>query len=259
MTEILQCFLKSLSKSQVPNQALQSSIAMILKQTPNNGLDMLFIKRSTSFKDKHSGQIAFPGGKLEKNEKSLDGAIRESFEEIGIDLEKCEYLGHNGLTLAYQGGLRVNSMMLTSHVFFTRTDPFLRLNPGEISSYRWVDFSVFTQNLAKYVKGKRNSATDPSFKTLCNPGGFISGEFPGVLLPKSSYCSSPDYSEFHLWGASYRKLRELVSLLPPSLLKTHAKDWVFYDLDWPHKLLTPYITFLDTYFPEKLSTTHFIL
>ena len=43
---------------------------------------------------KHSGQISFPGGKFEDDDKSLDTtALREAFEEIGLSSFNVSLLG----------------------------------------------------------------------------------------------------------------------------------------------------------------------
>lgn len=63
-------------------------------QTTSGKLQILFIKRALQQKDIHSGQIAFPGGKLDPGESSKQAAIRETFEEVGLDLtKKFIYLG----------------------------------------------------------------------------------------------------------------------------------------------------------------------
>ncbi len=42
----------------------------------------------------HSGQIAFPGGKAEKEDISLENtALRETFEEVGIQPQQIEIIG----------------------------------------------------------------------------------------------------------------------------------------------------------------------
>lgn len=42
----------------------------------------------------HSGQVAFPGGRMEESDANqIETAIRESFEEIGIEQHKVEVLG----------------------------------------------------------------------------------------------------------------------------------------------------------------------
>jgi 8-oxo-dGTP pyrophosphatase MutT (NUDIX family) len=53
---------------------------------------LLLTQRAADLRD-HSGQIAFPGGKIEPGESPLDAALREAEEEIGLKREKIEILG----------------------------------------------------------------------------------------------------------------------------------------------------------------------
>ena len=41
----------------------------------------------------HPGQIALPGGAMEKNETLMNTALREAFEEVGINPEDVEIIG----------------------------------------------------------------------------------------------------------------------------------------------------------------------
>lgn len=42
----------------------------------------------------HSGQVSFPGGKVENSDKTLiDTALREANEEIGIDIDSINVIG----------------------------------------------------------------------------------------------------------------------------------------------------------------------
>lgn len=41
-------------------------------------VQVLFIKRSENPRDRHSGQVALPGGKMEANETPLQAAVRET-------------------------------------------------------------------------------------------------------------------------------------------------------------------------------------
>ncbi len=62
---------------------------------PKNGkLYLPLIERVVAKKDKHSGQMSFPGGKLELTDKTKqDGALREAKEEIGINREDVKIIG----------------------------------------------------------------------------------------------------------------------------------------------------------------------
>jgi 8-oxo-dGTP pyrophosphatase MutT (NUDIX family) len=53
---------------------------------------VLLTRRAAALRD-HSGQIAFPGGKIDPGESPLDAALREAHEEIGLARETIEILG----------------------------------------------------------------------------------------------------------------------------------------------------------------------
>ena len=55
---------------------------------------LLFIKRTHHPEDRHSGQIAFPGGRADQADRTLiNTALREAEEEIGIKPADIEILG----------------------------------------------------------------------------------------------------------------------------------------------------------------------
>src|SRR5213079_3564141 len=57
-------------------------------------LETLFIHRAVRAGDTWSGQIAFPGGRREPTDPDLlTTAIRETLEEVGVDLSGAERLG----------------------------------------------------------------------------------------------------------------------------------------------------------------------
>ena len=72
-----------------------SSVLMILKEIDHQ-LGIYFIKRAEFPDDKFSGHVAFPGGKrIEGDFTPLDTAVRETFEEIGVDIiNNGEILGN---------------------------------------------------------------------------------------------------------------------------------------------------------------------
>jgi len=60
------------------------------------GLTVIFTRRAAHLRD-HSGQVSFPGGRAAAGDPSPEAtALRESREEIGLDLARVELLGRLG-------------------------------------------------------------------------------------------------------------------------------------------------------------------
>lgn len=110
-------------------------------------VEILLVKRANSARDKYSGNVAFPGGKFEKEDlNDFQTAIRETQEEIGLNL--CEdapivsrYLGPNtrfDITLDFR-------YLVTSHLFvifdfFKESERFLVISKKELSDIFFVPF-----------------------------------------------------------------------------------------------------------------------
>lgn len=59
----------------------------------DNGLHVLFTRRARHLKH-HPGQVSFPGGKYELSDTDLAAtALRETYEEVGINHEKVRIFG----------------------------------------------------------------------------------------------------------------------------------------------------------------------
>ncbi len=66
-------------------------IPLLLKE---DGLWVLLTQRTNHLRD-HAGQISFPGGRMDAQDSSpYDTALRESQEEIGLDPDRVEIIGH---------------------------------------------------------------------------------------------------------------------------------------------------------------------
>lgn len=67
----------------------EAAVALVLRTTPAGVIELLFIKRATRDDDPWSGQIALPGGRYDPDDESLEAtAVRETFEEVSIDLRR---------------------------------------------------------------------------------------------------------------------------------------------------------------------------
>jgi len=79
---------KNTSRLETDERSVLASVMLLLKPDSER-LDMLFIKRPDNPGDRFSGQMAFPGGKMHVDDADLlETAIRETREEVGIDLMK---------------------------------------------------------------------------------------------------------------------------------------------------------------------------
>lgn len=88
---------------------------------------ILFTVRAENLK-KHGGQISFPGGRLEPGENALDGALRETEEEIGIPPSDLEI---TGILDRFQS---ISDYLVHVYVAMWRQSGPLRINRDEIQN-----------------------------------------------------------------------------------------------------------------------------
>jgi len=71
--------------------AKKASVLILLFPYSNN--IHFFLTQRTLSVEHHKGQISLPGGTCEKNEKTINTALRETEEEIGVDKNEVEIIG----------------------------------------------------------------------------------------------------------------------------------------------------------------------
>jgi 8-oxo-dGTP pyrophosphatase MutT (NUDIX family) len=88
---------------------------------------VIFTQRTSSLR-KHSGQIAFPGGKLDADETPEFAALREAEEEIGLARHFVDVIGHLP-SIPVLSGFRITPVLATVRPGFA-----LVPNPDEVES-----------------------------------------------------------------------------------------------------------------------------
>lgn len=78
----------------------------------------------------HPGQWALPGGRVDPGESPLRGALRETAEEVGLDLDETALLGRLDDYPTRSGYL------ISPFVFWAGPAPDLVLNPAEVA-FAW--------------------------------------------------------------------------------------------------------------------------
>ena len=84
--------IESMEQLELQNKNPKIAAVMMLFYPKNGNSHLVLIVRN-SYEGVHSAQIAFPGGKFETEDETLDcTALRETFEEIGIHPDQIEIL-----------------------------------------------------------------------------------------------------------------------------------------------------------------------
>ena len=107
-------------------KTIKHSSVLLLLFIENNDLHAVLTKRPEHMKH-HAGQIALPGGRIEKDETALETALRETWEEIGISPEQIEILG--SLSELY---VQVSRFQIHPFVGWLHKKPEFKINKNEV-------------------------------------------------------------------------------------------------------------------------------
>lgn len=166
---------------EAPEQTRCAAVSILLNQVPR-GVELLLIRRSIRASDPWSGHMALPGGHREPGDATLlDTAIRETREEVGIDLSKdAALLG----TLDDVAPVAPIPILVRPFVFALERVPPLSTSP-EVDEVIWA-------NLADFARGTSGTEYE-----LLSGGQRL--RFPGYRV-----------GSHVVWGLTYRVLGTLL-------------------------------------------------
>ena len=180
--------LRDYRPTEIPfEQGMIAAAVAVMLHDGDEGLETLFIHRAVRVGDTWSGQIAFPGGRREPTDPDLlSTAIRETLEEIGVDLSHAERLGV--LDDLYPRTPVLPPVVVRPFVFALTARPKIVVSP-EVQDAFWVSFRVLQ------APGTRSEII------VDHPG------IPRRVLPAYAL------GNWTIWGMSERILTPLISLV----------------------------------------------
>lgn len=161
----------------------KESAVMIILFYQNNQLQVTLTRRNRNLRH-HPGQISFPGGQYEKEDLNLEQtAIRETWEEVGINIDNTTILGK--LSTVY---VSVSNFNITPYICFLGQPPAFKFDTNEVE-----EIIIFPLN-------KFYNASNHAKATIKTNTGII--EVPCYKI-----------NDCVIWGATSMILAELEVLL----------------------------------------------
>ncbi|HTZ81165.1 MAG TPA: CoA pyrophosphatase [Stellaceae bacterium] len=139
-------------------------------------LTVLLTQRTAHLND-HAGQVAFPGGRIEKSDRDpIHAALRETDEEVGVPADYVEVIGRLDTYITGTG------YEITPVVGLVRAPYPMRPDPDEVADVFEVPLSFILdprnhERHSREVKGRVRS-----FYVLPYPGRYIWGATAGMLV-----------------------------------------------------------------------------
>ena len=171
----------------------RAAVAMLLRDNDGDA-EILLIKRAEHDEDPWSGDLGFPGGRIEESDPTPRAAAeRETWEEVGLQLTEDNYFGQSdSLTGAYL------SVHVSCFVYQVAMDAEFKLN-GEVVELFWIPFKILlesqrNQQLTFFYRGRNR-------------------KHPVIKLD--------EWSSRPLWGITYRLIDSFLGLFDMSF--THPE------------------------------------
>lgn len=163
-----------------PPDGKQAAVALVLAGEADH-LHVCLIRRAVYERDRWSGHMALPGGRVDAADASARAAaIRETWEEVGLRLGHAPYLGSLKTRPVSSAG-KPTGISLSSFVFYLgETLEPLKLS-DEVAEAFWVPL--------QHLLDPRNAAHKPIVRE-------------GVALLSPAVL----YQGHHIWGLTYRLL-----------------------------------------------------
>ena len=171
-----------------------ASAAVLVALFEHDGETRVVLTRRAAHLRTHTGEVSFPGGRLDGDESPEVGARREATEEVGLDPDAVELVGRLTSLATFSSGTTI-----TPVVGVLRTEPRLVANPHEVEHA----FHVSLAELAADGVFREERWVVPG-RPMPVLGAGEDGSFPVWFF---------ELPEDTVWGATARVLVELLRLV----------------------------------------------
>ena len=171
-----------------PNTTRDAAVLLTLFEKKPDDWHIIFIRRGSSHnRDKHAGQISFPGGKAESSDPDLMyTALREAEEEVAIDLSGVDVLG--SLSPLY---ITVSKFLVHPYLAYSWKPPQLTPQESEVEEILEIPLALFLEDISRQETRIRLSE--------------------GIVL---NHVPSFQVNGHSIWGATAMILNEFLDILP---------------------------------------------
>lgn len=165
-----------------------------------DGLHVLFELRSPKL-DAQPGEVCFPGGAMENGETPLQGAVRETIEELGIQREDIRVINKLD-TLASHGNLSIYC-----YLGLITTENF-KINADEVAEVFMVPLQFFVENEPEieWVDIVQVPPDDFPYEKVNSPKAY---EWRTGRVDVPIYM----YGKYPIWGLTARMVHNFVEIL----------------------------------------------
>jgi 8-oxo-dGTP pyrophosphatase MutT (NUDIX family) len=180
-----------------PATQRRAAVAVILRPSGPD-TEVLLIRRAERPGDPWSGHMAFPGGHHEPCDKDLrETAVRETFEEVGLNLHEHEYLGQLDEVAAMARG-RAVGMTIAPYVFALTDAPHVLRPNHEVAELLWA-------SLGRMFRGEADAIKEINY-------GGETRQLPAFRVDDQL-----------VWGMTHGMLRSLFSLLSEQIVEAESR------------------------------------
>jgi 8-oxo-dGTP pyrophosphatase MutT (NUDIX family) len=169
-----------------PGSELKAAAVLVPLIRRENELNVLYTRRSDRLAS-HRGEVAFPGGRFDRRDPHLlAAALREAYEEVGIEPQAVDVLG------SFEGRRTYSTdIMVTPFVGILHSPPELRPDPKEVAEIFEVPVSALADPRHRGThRWHRNGAASHR---------------PAIL-----------YQQQVIWGLTYELTMRFLELMSPA-------------------------------------------